>query len=50
MKHYRVKEYFIDLVFLYHRFGIKIDKNNHTDRCEIKKKSREKMIKKTNWI
>ena len=45
-KQYRVKKYFIDLVFPIHRLGIKIDENNHTDRCKIQGNQIEQAIKK----
>ena len=38
---YKVKIYFIDLVFPVHGLGIEIDENGHLDRCEIKEKKRE---------
>ena len=44
IEQYRVKKYFIDLVFPVHKLGIEIDENNHTDRCKLKKK-REQVIK-----
>ena len=30
---HKVKNYFIDLVFLIHKLAIEIDENNHLDRC-----------------
>ena len=35
---YKVKKYFIDLAFPVHKLRIKIDENNHIDRCKIKDK------------
>ena len=31
--------------FPFHKLGIEIDENNHTDRCKIKEEKREKIIK-----
>ena len=42
---YRVKNYFIDLVFPEHKWGIEIDENGYIDRSEIKEQEREKVIK-----
>ena len=32
---FKVKNYFIDLVFLVHVLGIEIDESGHLDRCKI---------------
>ena len=42
---YRVKKYFIDLVFPVHKLGIEIDENGHIDRSEIKEQKRSKIMK-----
>ena len=42
---YRVKNYFIDLVFPEHKLAIEIDENGHIDRSEIKEQERERVIK-----
>ena len=46
IKQYKVKNYFIDLVFPEHKLGIEIDENGHIDRSEIKEQKRSKTIKK----
>ena len=39
---YRVKNYFIDLVFPEHKLGKEIDENGHTDKSETKNKKENK--------
>ena len=43
---YKVNKYFIDLIFPVHKLGIEVDENGHMDRCEIKERERQKIIKK----
>ena len=43
---YKVNKYFIDLIFPVHELGIDIDENGHMDRCEIKKRERQEIMKK----
>ena len=43
---YNVDKYFIDIVFPVHKLGIEIDENGHIDRCQIKEKERQEIIKK----
>ena len=45
---YKVDKNFIDLVFPVNKLGIEVDENNHIDRCEVKEKKREQIIKKEN--
>ena len=42
----RVDKYIIGLVFPVHKLGTDVDENNHIDRCEVKEKKREQIIKK----
>ena len=42
---YRVKNYFIVLVFPFHKLGIDTDENGHIDRSKIKEQKREQTIK-----
>ena len=37
---------FIDPVFPVHKLGIEIDENGHMDRCEIKERERQEILKK----
>ena len=43
---YKVHKYFINLIFPVHKVGIEIDENGHMDRCEIKERERQEIIKK----
>ena len=43
---YKVNKYFIDLIFPVHKVGIEKDENGHMDRCEIKERERQEIIKK----
>ena len=45
IEQYKVKKYFIDLVFLEHELGLEIDENFHVQRSSIKEQRREKVIK-----
>ena len=38
----RVKNHFIDLVFLGHVFGTEVDENGHLGRCKIEEKREKK--------
>ena len=42
---YRVKNYFINLVFPEHKLRIETDENGHIDRLEIEEQERERIIK-----
>ena len=42
---YRVKNYFIGLVFPVHKLAIDIDENGHIDRSKIEEQKREQTIK-----
>ena len=42
---YRVKNYFIDLVFPVHKLGVEIDENGHIQKSKIKEQEREQTIK-----
>ena len=46
---YRVKSYFIDLVFPVHELGIEIDANGHIDRSKIKEQKREQTKEETGF-
>ena len=46
IEQFKVKNYFIDLVFPVNVLGIEIDENVHLDRRKIDEKKREKVIKK----
>ena len=46
VKQYRVKKYFIYLVFPVHKLGIEIGENRHLQRSIIKEREREQVIKK----
>ena len=43
---YKVNKYFIDLFFPVRKLGIEIDENGHMDKCEIKERERQEIIKK----
>ena len=47
---YKVNKYFIDLIFPVHKLGIRIDENSHMDRCDIKERERQEIIKKETGI
>ena len=46
IEQYKVKNYFIDLVFPVHKLGIEIDEIGHLGRCKTKEQKIEKTIKK----
>ena len=45
IEQYRVKSYFIDLIFSVHKIGIEIDEYSRIDRCRIKEIERQQTIK-----
>ena len=47
---YRVKNYFIDLVFPEHKLGIEIDENGYIDKSETKEQERERVVKEAGVI
>ena len=42
---YKVRKYYIDLVFPEHKVRIEIDENGHTEKCKTKERERKEVIK-----